>query len=117
MLVFAQPGVIFRSGLDRGHHKWRSQEATAAVRVQGCVFCHPQELEHTSATLAALDASEGTLKDAHGAYGGQRHKIRQSHALLSKMQRASLVDRLTLYGGAGQPALTALGVPLPECMH
>ena len=76
-----------------------------------------QELEHTSATLAALDSLEGTLKDAHGAYGGQRHKIKQSHALLSKMQRASLVDRLTLYGGAGrQPCIAWLAL-ICGCMH
>ena len=67
-----------------------------------------QELDHTSATLAALDTSEGALKDAHTEYGGQRTRIHKSHKLLTRMHRASLLDRLTLYGGAALFAAVVL---------
>ncbi|KAK9916485.1 hypothetical protein WJX75_003255 [Coccomyxa subellipsoidea] len=59
-----------------------------------------EELDHTSATLAALEVSSTTLKGAADEYGQQRGRIKQSHKLLGTMRRASLWDRLTLWGGA-----------------
>ncbi len=44
--------------------------------------------------------SSATLKGAAEEYGQQRGRIKQSHKLLGTMRRASLWDRLTLWGGA-----------------
>ena len=44
--------------------------------------------------------SSTTLKGAADEYGQQRGRIKQSHKLLGTMRRASLWDRLTLWGGA-----------------
>ncbi|CAL8466813.1 g6349 [Coccomyxa elongata] len=59
-----------------------------------------EELDHTSATLAALEVSSATLKGAADEYGQQHGRIKKSHKLLGTMRRASVWDSLTLWGGA-----------------
>ncbi len=44
--------------------------------------------------------SSATLKGAADEYGQQRGRIKKSHKLLGTMRRASVWDRLTLWGGA-----------------
>ena len=56
-----------------------------------------QELQHTSATLAAMETSETTLKAANTQYRDQRGTIKQSHTLLRTMRVNSLKDSLKLY--------------------
>lgn len=56
-----------------------------------------QELQHTSATLAAMETSETTLKAANTQYKDQRGTIKQSHQLLRTMRVNSLKDSLKLY--------------------
>ena len=56
-----------------------------------------QELQHTSATLAAMETSETTLKAANTQYKDQRGTIKSSHQLLRTMRVNSLKDSLKLY--------------------
>ena len=56
-----------------------------------------QELQHTSATLAAMETSDSTLRAANKEYGDQRGTIKQSHQLLRTMKVNSLKDSLKLY--------------------
>ena len=60
-------------------------------------MCLVQELQHTSATLAAMETSETTLKAANKQYKDQRGTIKQSHQLLRTMRVNSLKDSLKLY--------------------
>ncbi len=59
--------------------------------------CPLQELQHTSATLAAMETSETTLKAANKQYKDQRGTIKQSQGLLRTMRVNSLKDSLKLY--------------------
>ena len=56
-----------------------------------------QELQHTSATLAAMETSDSTLRAANKEYGNQRGTIKQSHQLLRTMKVNSFKDSLKLY--------------------
>ncbi len=56
-----------------------------------------QELQHTSATLAAMETSDTTLKAANKQYKAQRGTIKQSHGLLRTMRVNSIKDNLKLY--------------------
>ena len=56
-----------------------------------------QELQHTSATLAAMETSETTLKAANKQYTDQRGTIKQSHGLLRTMRVNAFKDSLKLY--------------------
>ena len=56
-----------------------------------------QELQHTSATLAAMETSDTTLKAASKQYKAQRGTIKQSHGLLRTMRVNSIKDSLKLY--------------------
>lgn len=76
-----------------------------------------QELEHTSATLAALETSSATLKDAHDEYGGQRARIKQSHKLLTRVHRASILDRLAMWAGVTLFTLVALYIVLKRAAY
>lgn len=58
-----------------------------------------QELDHTSATLAAMGAGHATLAKTAAQYGTQRERVRKSHRLLGTMRRASLLDSAALWGG------------------
>ena len=64
-----------------------------------------QELEHTSATLAAMGAGHATLAKTAGQYGTQRARVQKSHKLLGRMRRASLLDTAALWGGVAVFAL------------
>ena len=56
-----------------------------------------QELQHTSATLAAMETSGTTLKAANKQYKAQRGTIKQSHGLLRTMRVNSIKANLKLY--------------------
>ena len=58
----------------------------------------PQELDHTSATLAAMDASHERLAKSKDEYEKQTPLLTKSRRLLSKMSWHSILDNLVLYG-------------------
>jgi hypothetical protein len=76
-----------------------------------------QELEHTSATLAALETSSATLKDANDEYGSQRARIKQSHKLLTKMHRSSILDRVAMWAGIILFSLVVLYIVLKRAVY
>ncbi|KAK9864918.1 hypothetical protein WJX84_012275 [Apatococcus fuscideae] len=57
-----------------------------------------QELDHTSATLAAMDASHERLAKSKEEYEKQTPLLTRSRRLLSKMSWHSLLESLILYG-------------------
>ena len=59
---------------------------------------HVQELDHTSATLAAMDASHERLAKSKAEYEKQTPLLTRSRRLLSKMSWHSVLDAITLYG-------------------
>lgn len=60
-----------------------------------------QELEHTSATLAAMDVSHERLQKTNKQYQSQNPLFAASRRLLSTMKRHELLDSLVLYLGLG----------------
>ena len=57
-----------------------------------------QELDHTSATLAAMDASHERLAKSKDEYEKQTPLLSKSRRLLSRMSWHSILDNLVLYG-------------------
>ena len=57
-----------------------------------------QELDHTSAQLAAMDASHERLAKSKEEYEKQTPLLTKSRRLLSKMSWHSVLDSITLYG-------------------
>lgn len=58
-----------------------------------------QELEHTSATLAAMDASNERLAEGREELRGHRSLFSGSRRLLRALFRSSVLDSMSLYGG------------------
>ena len=58
-----------------------------------------QELEHTSATLAAMDASNDRLAEGREELRGQRGLFASSRRLLRALFTSSALDTVSLYGG------------------
>ncbi len=58
-----------------------------------------QELEHTGATLAAMDAANERLAAAAEELRGQRALFGASRRLLRALFRSSVLDTVSLYGG------------------
>ncbi len=62
-------------------------------------FCAAQELEHTSATLAAMDASNDRLAEGREELRSHRGLFSGSRRLLRALFTSSVLDTVSLYGG------------------